>query len=1262
MPTDFVHLRLHTEYSLIDSTVRVKKLIAAVAEMGMPAVGVTDQCNFYGLIKLYKAAQASGVKPIIGVDLWIREELEDAKQSTICLLAMNHAGYLNIIRLISRGFQEGQYHGVPYVRRDWLREHSEGVIVLSGGRKGDIGQALIGGRQSEALALLIAWQQDFPNRFYIELQRTGRQDEERYLHAAVELAEAQQIPVVATNEVCFLNAGEFEAHEARVCIGEGRTLDDPRRERRYSEQQYLRSAAEMAELFSDIPEALANTVEIAKRCNVDIELGKYYLPDFPIPENITQDPFFAQTISYETLENFARDAMAVQWEGDNDRTGSDEYKVMLQTNVFFQKVCYEGLYKRLATIFPNKHLEKGSEDHAAALKRYEDRLRYELDIIMQMGFPGYFLIVMDFIQWAKDQDIPVGPGRGSGAGSLVAYSLDITDLDPLEYDLLFERFLNPERVSMPDFDIDFCMDNRDKVINYVAETYGRDAVSQIITFGTMAAKAVVRDVARVQGKSYGLADKLSKMIPMDVGITLQKAFDQEEGLREFLANDADAQEIWDMSLLLEGITRNVGKHAGGVVIAPTKLTDFSPLFCDETGKGLVTQYDKNDVESAGLVKFDFLGLRTLTIIDWAVKMINRTGATQGKAPIDIAQIDLGDPSTYKMLKTAETTAVFQLESRGMKDLIKRLQPDDIEDMTALVALFRPGPLQSGMVDDFINRKHGRAQVAYPDAKYQHAKLKPILEPTYGVIVYQEQVMQIAQELAGYSLGSADLLRRAMGKKNAEEMAKQREFFESGATAQGVDPTLAIKIFDLVEKFAGYGFNKSHSAAYAVVSFQTAWLKTHYPSEFMAATMSSDMDKTDKVVTFVEECRSMKLNLLPPDVNNGEFQFTVDEEKNIIYGLGAIKGLGEGPVDSILEARKSGPFTDLFDFCTRVDARKLNKRALDALVRSGSFDRIGPQLFLPEEPTLENKPKPAPVLDLDHTRAILLVALGEAVKTAEQNQQNINAGMGDLFGDVLPGSGSKEDANYNVYNAFNTIRRWSIKERLNGESDTLGLYLTGHPIDEYDQEIKYLVSARIADLTTDKKTRKIAGLVVAMRVMRTKRGDTMGFITLDDRSGRIEVAVFADTYTQYKDKLIKDALLIVEGQVSQDDYSGGIKMRADSVVSLTDARQQQLRAISLYWLSQSLGTDFEKKLLRIIEPYRVHVDTSYGHDSHNNYSNSDQSMTNNADTKGCDLLIHYQRVDAKAVLRLPEAYRILVVDEVILQLKEAFGVKNVVLKY
>ena len=1228
MTTQFIHLRLRTEYSLIDSIVSIKPLIAATKAANMPAVGITDHCNFYGLIKFYSAAQSNGIKPIVGADFWIRNVSDDDKPSMICLLAMNHTGYRNIIDLISRAYQKGQYHGSPYINREWISECSEGVIALSGGRQGDIGMALIGGREEEASQLLSGWQQDFPNRFYLELQRTGRENEEAYIVDAVHLAAKHQVPVVATNDVRFLSEDDFEVHEARVCIGEGRTLDDPRRERRYSEQQYFRSQEEMVELFHDIPQAINNTVEIAKRCSVDIELGNYYLPDYPIPDDFENDPFFKEHIPYATLADAAKQAMRDKWQGRED---SAEYRAMVETNIFFQKLSYEGMYARLAIIFSVKQIEKGTAEYQEAMALYTERLQYELTIIMQMGFPGYFLIVMDFIQWAKDHDIPVGPGRGSGAGSLVAYSLKITNLDPLEYDLLFERFLNPERVSMPDFDIDFCMDERDQVINYVAETYGRDAVSQIITFGTMAAKAVVRDVTRIQDKPFMLGDKLSKMIPMDVGITLQKAYDQEEVLREHLANDADANEVWEMSLRLEGITRNVGKHAGGVVIAPTKLTDFSPLYCDETGKGLVTQYDKNDVESAGLVKFDFLGLRTLTIIDWAVTMVNAKRAKLGEEPVDIDLIDLEDQATFQFLQTAETTAVFQLESRGMKDLVKRLRPDNIEDMTALVALFRPGPLQSGMVDDFINRKHGRAEVAYPDAKYQHEKLKPILEPTYGVIVYQEQVMQIAQELAGYTLGSADLLRRAMGKKKPEEMAKQREVFQNGAAEQGVDPELAIKIFDLVEKFAGYGFNKSHSAAYAVVSYQTAWLKTHYPAEFMAATMSSDMDKTDKVVTFIEECRAMELNLLPPDVNRGEYQFTVDEDNNIIYGLGAIKGLGEGPVAGIIEARKAGPFSDIFDFCSRVDPQKINKRALEALVRSGAFDAIGPQipLVMPDQAS--------PANDLDKARAVLMVAVPEAVKTAEQNQANKNAGIVDLFGDVMPSNDDDSD----VYQEFIHTHRWTMKERLNSEKDTLGLYLTGHPIDEYEQEIKHLVSQRIANLTPEKKAKKIAGLVVAMRVMKTKKGDTMGFITLDDRTGRIEVAVFADTYNNYRDKLIKDALLIVEGQVSHDDYSGGLKMRADKIVALEEARNRSLSAICLHWQSQQLATNNQQRLAAILEPYRVLPE---------------------AEQQGCELKVNYQRADSAAQIRFSSEWRVNPSDELMIQLRENYGAENLVLEY
>ncbi|MCW8127998.1 DNA polymerase III subunit alpha [Microbulbifer halophilus] len=1175
MTQPFVHLRVHSEFSLIDGLVRVKPLVARAEELEMPALALTDQANFYGQIKFYKACLGAGIKPITAADFWLSEGGED-KPTLVTLYAMNGDGYRNITELISRGWMEGQYHGQAYIRREWLSQYAEGVLMLSGARHGDVGRALIAGRRQQARELAAAWARVFPGRYYLELQRTGRPGDEDYLHEAVALAQELDLPVVATNDVRFLEESEFEAHEVRVCIHDGRTLDDPRRERNYSPEQYFRTPDEMAELFSDIPEALQNTVEIARRCTSPIQLGKYFLPEYPIPDGMTEDQFF-------------------------------------------EKVSFEGMERRLEKI-----LDKSAPDYAERRAVYETRLRFELDIILQMGFPGYFLIVMDFIQWAKDHDIPVGPGRGSGAGSLVAYSLDITDLDPMQYDLLFERFLNPERVSMPDFDVDFCMEKRDQVIGYVADYYGRDAVSQIITFGTMAAKAVVRDVARVQGKSYGLADKLSKMIPPDPGMTLEKALEQEEVLREFLESDEEGQEIWEMAVQLEGVARNVGKHAGGVVIAPTKLTDFSPLYCDETGAGLVTQFDKNDVEDAGLVKFDFLGLRTLTIIDWAKDMVDEQRAHEGKEPLDIAALPLDDKETFTMLKKAETTAVFQLESRGMKELIKRLKPDNLEDMIALVALFRPGPLQSGMVDDFINRKHGHAQVAYPDAKYQHEKLKPILEPTYGVIIYQEQVMQIAQELAGYTLGGADLLRRAMGKKKPEEMAKQREIFAKGSKEQGVDPDLAMKIFDLVEKFAGYGFNKSHSAAYALVSYQTAWLKAHYPAQFMAATMSSDMDKTDKVVIFIEECRAMGLELVPPDVNLGSYQFSVPVSENgdnrIIYGLGAIKGLGEGPIENIIAVREEGgPFTDLFDFCSRIDPRKVNKRALEALVRSGALDSIGPDAGGAD--------------GLDYSRAVLFNALDEAVKGAEQQAKNASAGMMDLFGEVVP-----QASDGDVYAEFRRARPWGIRERLEGEKNTLGLYLTGHPIDEYEDELQHLVKARLADLKPGKESQKVAGLVVAMRVMKTKRGDSMAIVTLDDRSARIEAAVFSEAFGEHREKLAKDALLVLDGPISHDDYSGGLKMTVNRVATLDDLRRGSVNGVRLQIDTASATAGLGKRLAACLQPYA------------------------GGPASNCGVLVEVLRSDARGTYRLPAAWKVEPNDQMVQSLRELLGRERVTLNY
>ncbi len=1167
MPVPFVHLRIHSEFSLSDGLVRIKPLIKTVEAKGMAAVAMTDQSNMCSLVRFYQGTMGSGIKPVCGCDIWLENADPEEQPTRLVLLAMNNTGYGNLMELISDSFQKNQHYGKALIKREWVKEKSEGLIALSGARQGEVGLALMGSNPVLADECLQEWMEVFPGRFYLELQRTSRARDEEYVHAAVALSARQQCPVVATNDVMFLTREEFEAHEARVCIGEGRTLDDPRRPKNYSEEQYLKTPEEMAELFSDIPEAIENTVEIAKRCNLDVRLGEYFLPEYPIPEGKTMDDFF-------------------------------------------REFSHEGLTNRLTAI-----LQKDDPAYAEKEKEYRDRLDFELDIILKMGFPGYFLIVMDFIQWAKDNGIPVGPGRGSGAGSLVAYAQKITDLDPIEYDLLFERFLNPERVSMPDFDVDFCMENRDKVIDYVARTYGRDAVSQIITFGTMAAKAVVRDVARVQGKSYGLADKLSKMIPFEVGMTLQKAWDQEETIREFLAADEAGQEIWDMALKLEGVTRGVGKHAGGVVIAPTKLTDFAPLYCDESGQGLVTQYDKNDVETAGLVKFDFLGLRTLTIIDWALKMINPRLERQGEKPLDIMQINLEDKISYDLLKSSETTAVFQLESRGMKDLIKRLQPDCFEDIIALVALFRPGPLQSGMVDNFINRKHGREALSYPDAQYQHEWLKPILEPTYGIILYQEQVMQIAQELAGYTLGGADMLRRAMGKKKPEEMAKQRSIFEDGAMSKGVDGELAMKIFDLVEKFAGYGFNKSHSAAYALVSYQTLWLKAHYPAEFMAAVMSSDMQNTDKVVTFIEECRNMKLKVLPPDVNSGEFMFGVNEQGHIVYGLGAIKGVGEGPIEEIVQARtEGGPFRDLFDFCQRVDGRKVNKRCLEALVRSGALDNIGPDQGGDG--------------NLNQSRAILDACMGEAVKTAEQSARSQSAGLGDLFGDLAP-SAPEEG-----YGKYTQTHEWSDKERLRGEKDTLGLYLTGHPIDEYESEIRNFIRTRISSLQPGRDVVNMAGLIVGLRVMRNKRGDKMAFVTLDDRTGRIEVSLFADTFNQFQHLLTKDSLIVVEAEVSHDDYSGSLRARAKNVMSINDARARFSQGMMIQLTHEQCSKGVSKRLVGLLGEYRGES----------------------------PVVIDYQRPDAAARLKLGDGWKVQADDELLQRLRELLGRHSVAITY
>jgi DNA polymerase-3 subunit alpha len=1094
--TKFIHLNVHTEYSISDGLITIQGLIDQCKRNNMPSVAITEQGNLFSLVKFYQAAMRNGIKPIIGADLWVTEDDTYTLIYQVTVLCQNSHGFKNLSELITQSYISGQHKGVAYVNQKHLLDKNAGLILLAKPLQNDLYRIFnSSNNKNDILDKLQLWQVNFADRFYLSLLRVGHIEEERYNKFILELAKEFNLPVVAVNNCCFLKAIDYEAHEARVCIHEADTLDNPNRSKKYTTEQYFKASLEMHELFADVPSAITNTEHIAKRCNLHLELDKIFLPQYSVPKQHT-------TESYLSI------------------------------------LAKQGLEKRLS--------DKPDRDKQV----YVNRLAVELEVINNMGFAGYFLIVADIIQWAVNNGVPVGPGRGSGAGSLVAYVLEITGVDPLDYDLLFERFLNPERISMPDFDIDFCMEGRDRVIDYVVAKYGKDSVAQIITYGTMAAKAVIRDVGRVLGHPYVFVDHIAKLIPLELGMTLDKALEQEVSLSQRYKNEEEVRYLINLAKKLEGVTRNVGKHAGGLVIAPSKLTDFTPLYCEDNGCSLVTQLDKDDVEAIGLVKFDFLGLRTLTIINWATININQIILAHNGLAIDINKIPLDDQKTFSLLCACNTTAVFQLESRGMKDLIKRLQPSRFEDIIALVALFRPGPLQSGMVDDFINRKLGRAEISYA-----HPALEKILQPTYGVILYQEQVMQIAQTLAGYSLGAADLLRRAMGKKKAEEMELQRSIFVQGALTNNIQENVATYIFDLMEKFSGYGFNKSHAAVYALVSYQTAWLKTYYPEYFMAAVLSADLNNTDKIVIFIEDCARQNIVVLPPDINRGEYKFIVDANHCIIYGLGAIKGIGEAAIESILEARAQGKFIDLFDLCLRVDKKKLSRRAVEALIKSGALDSF------------------------TTNRAQLMANLELAILASVQLGKASQNGQLDLFGtklteqDVLSHTTSIE------------VATWNEQTRLIHEKETLGLYLSGHPINEHNRELAKFISCPLGSLVVEKKAnRTIAGIITEMRSIQTKKGDRMLFIAIDDKTARQEVAIFGDLWLKNKELIQKDALIVVEAEIARDDYTGGYKARAINIYDLDAARQKHIQQIKITILKDNLSTDLIENLQNTLGKY------------------------------------------------------------------------------
>jgi len=1168
----FVHLRVHTEFSLTDSIVRVEPpkrkgggggatLTKKVAALGQPAVAITDRMNLFAMVKFYKSAEGAGLKPIIGADLWLPEAERGEGAERITLLVANETGYRNLTWLISQAYTDGQDNLGAFVTREWLAERNEGLIALTG-RDGSVFRAAALERAPLALERLKSWQSLFGDRLYLEISRCDRPGDEAWVRAASALSRKAGVPLVATNDVRFVEQREFEAHEARVCISQGRVLADDKRPRDYSEQQYLKSTEEMVALFADLPEALANSVEIARRCTLSLTFGIYHLPNFPVPEGYT-------------------------------------------TAQFLREQASEGLTRRLEKI-----------ELAAPEADYRARLEYELDIIEKMKFPGYFLVVADFIDWAKHNGCPVGPGRGSGAGSLVAYSLGITDLDPLPYALLFERFLNPERVSMPDFDVDFCMDNRDRVIEYVSQKYGRSHTGQIITYATMAARGVVRDVTRIMGHPFGFGDRIAKLIPGTPGATLAEAVEEVPELKTAYDNEEDVRAVLDLALELEGITRGVGVHAGGVVIAPEALVEYTPLYCEPGGGGLRTQFDMKDLESIGLVKFDFLGLKTLTVIQEAVDTLNRSRPE----PLDVLALPLNDPAVYQTYASGKTTAVFQMESPGMQKASQDLKPDCFEDIIALVSLYRPGPMD--LIPDYCARKRGDQAV-----EYLHEEMEPVLSPTYGIFVYQEQVMQMSQRLAGYSLGGADLLRRAMGKKKADEMAKQRQVFTEGAGGRGIDAGIATQVFDLMEKFANYGFNKSHAAAYALVSYHTAWLKTHHPAEFMAAVLSCEMNHTETVVTMVDECKRMGLDVQPPDINRSQYRFTVPSAGRIAYGLGAIKGVGEGAVDGIIAERDAnGPYTDLFDFCRRIDLKKVNKRVLEALVFAGALDGFG-----------LNRPS-------------LIGTLPTALAVAEKANAAADSGQDDLFGLGAPDPVAADAIDVDIAD----LPDWGLKEKLSRERETLGFYLSGHPIEASRPLIDAVCSGRLRELvaqhasaptvsTSDGKpiwqprTKVLFGAwVVDVRFFKGDKAGDVKFsrasykITLDDQTAQISTWVDSEAWMRFQAHVKVDQLIFVMAEIgmspARDGREAEARLYAPEFLEPRRVMAEYVARVQLRWPGRKAPD--VARLQQMLKPWR--------HE------------------RGAPVTVEYANEMARATLDLAAQWRLAVDDDMLHAVQQLLG--------